>query len=249
MVQRPQNTRRSIIEEIISGITEAFRLIATLDPALLEIVTLSLRVSGIALLFSTLIGIPLGAAMGLNRFPGRRLIIALLYTGMGFPPVVVGLFVYLMLSRSGPLGQLRAAIIPDLFTPGAMVIAQTIISFPLVSGFTMAAVMGVDPNLRQQVRSLGATKWQTTKAILIEARIGVIVSIIAGFGSIISEVGAVMMVGGNIEGSTRMLTTAIVLETRKGNFDLAMAIGVILLAISFLANLAMLRLQGRTFDE
>jgi tungstate transport system permease protein len=212
-------------------------------------VTLSLRVSGIALLFSTLIGIPLGAAMGLNRFPGRRLIIALLYTGMGFPPVVVGLFVYLMLSRSGPLGQLRAAIIPDLFTPGAMVIAQTIISFPLVSGFTMAAVMGVDPNLRQQVRSLGATKWQTTKAILIEARIGVIVSIIAGFGSIISEVGAVMMVGGNIEGSTRMLTTAIVLETRKGNFDLAMAIGVILLAISFLANLAMLRLQGRTFDE
>jgi tungstate transport system permease protein len=249
LVQRPQNTRRSIIEEIISGITEAFRLIATLDPALLEIVTLSLRVSGIALLFSTLIGIPLGAAMGLNRFPGRRLIIALLYTGMGFPPVVVGLFVYLMLSRSGPLGQLRAAIIPDLFTPGAMVIAQTIISFPLVSGFTMAAVMGVDPNLRQQVRSLGATKWQTTKAILIEARIGVIVSIIAGFGSIISEVGAVMMVGGNIEGSTRMLTTAIVLETRKGNFDLAMAIGVILLAISFLANLAMLRLQGRTFDE
>jgi tungstate transport system permease protein len=249
LVQRPQNTRRSIIEELISGITEAFRLIATLDPALLEIVTLSLRVSGIALLFSTLIGIPLGAAMGLNRFPGRRLIIALLYTGMGFPPVVVGLFVYLMLSRSGPLGQLRAAIIPDLFTPGAMVIAQTIISFPLVSGFTMAAVMGVDPNLRQQVRSLGATKWQTTKAILIEARIGVIVSIIAGFGSIISEVGAVMMVGGNIEGSTRMLTTAIVLETRKGNFDLAMAIGVILLAISFLANLAMLRLQGRTFDE
>ena len=229
--------------------SQAFHLIVTLDPALLEIVRLSLRVSGTALLFSTLIGIPLGAAMGLNRFAGRRLVIALLYTGMGFPPVVVGLFVYLMLSRNGPLGQMTLVAIPNLFTPGAMVVAQTVISFPLVAGFTMAAVMGVDPGLRRQVRSLGATGWQATVAILVEARIGVIVSVIAGFGSIISEVGAVMMVGGNIEGSTRMLTTAIVLETRKGNFDLAMAIGVILLAISFLANLAMLRLQGRTFDE
>lgn len=210
---------------------------------------LSLRVSGTALLFSTLIGIPLGAMMGLNRFLGRRLVIALLYTGMGFPPVVVGLFVYLMLSRNGPLGQLGAPIIPDLFTPGAMVLAQTVISFPLVAGFTMAAVMGIDPGLRRQVQALGATPWQTTLAILVEARIGVIVSIIAGFGSIISEVGAVMMVGGNIEGSTRMLTTAIVLETRKGNFDLAMAIGVILLAISFVTNLVMLHLQGRIFDE
>jgi tungstate transport system permease protein len=187
--------------------------------------------------------------MGLSRFAGRKLVIALLYTGMGFPPVVVGLFVYLMLSRSGPLGQLDSALIPALFTPAAMVVAQTIISFPLVAGFTMAAVMGVDPALRQQVQSLGATRGQTTVAILTEARIGVIVSIIAGFGSIISEVGAVMMVGGNIEHSTRVLTTAIVLETRKGNFDLAMAIGVVLLGISFLTNVAMLRLQGRTFDE
>jgi len=212
-------------------------------------VALSLRVSGTALLCSTLIGIPLGAALGLSRFFGRRIVIALLYTGMGFPPVVVGLFVYLMLSRSGPLGQLNAPLIPTLFTPGAMVVAQTIISFPLVAGFTMAAVMGVDPQLRLQVRALGATNWQTTLAILTEARIGVIVSVIAGFGSIISEVGAVMMVGGNIEHSTRVLTTAIVLETRQGNFDLAMAIGVVLLGISFLTNVAMLRLQGRTFDE
>jgi tungstate transport system permease protein len=230
-------------------LAEAFRLIVTLDPALFEIIILSLRVSGTALLFSTVIGIPLGAAMGLSRFAGRKLVIALLYTGMGFPPVVVGLFVYLMLSRSGPLGQLDSALIPALFTPAAMVVAQTIISFPLVAGFTMAAVMGVDPALRQQVQSLGATRGQTTVAILTEARIGVIVSIIAGFGSIISEVGAVMMVGGNIEHSTRVLTTAIVLETRKGNFDLAMAIGVVLLGISFLTNVAMLRLQGRTFDE
>jgi tungstate transport system permease protein len=206
-------------------------------------------VSGTALLFSTLIGIPLGAALGLSRFLGRRLVIALLYTGMGFPPVVVGLFVYLMLSRSGPLGQLNAPPIPALFTPAAMVVAQCIISFPLVAGFTMAAVMGVDPQLRLQLQSLGATRWQTTLTILMEARVGVVVSVIAGFGSIISEVGAVMMVGGNIEGRTRVLTTAIVLETRKGNFDLAMALGVVLLALSFAANVAMLRLQGRTFDE
>ena len=234
---------------MLRGLTEAIRLIFTLDESLFEIIGLSLRVSGIALLFSTVIGIPLGAAMGLNRFVGRRLVIALLYTGMGFPPVVVGLFVYLTLSRSGPLGQLNASLIPELFTPAAMIVAQTIISFPLVAGFTMAAVMGVDPQLRLQVQALGATKGQTTMAILSEARIGVIVSIIAGFGAIISEVGAVMMVGGNIEHKTRVLTTAIVLETRKGNFDLAMAIGVVLLGLSFLTNVAMLRLQGRTFDE
>jgi tungstate transport system permease protein len=212
-------------------------------------VALSLRVSGTALLFSTLIGIPLGAALGLSRFAGRRLLIALLYTGMGFPPVVVGLFVYLMLSRSGPLGGLDSPLVPALFTPGAMVAAQSIISFPLVAGFTMAAVMGVDPQLRQQVRSLGATRWQATLAVVMEARVGVIVAVIAGFGSIISEVGAVMMVGGNIEGRTRVLTTAIVLETRKGNFDMAMALGVILLGLSFLANAAMLSLQGRSFSE
>lgn len=214
-----------------------------------EIILLSLQVSGIALLFSTLIGIPLGAFMGLTRFPGRRLFIALLYTGMGFPPVVIGLFVYVMLSRSGPLGSLHWSWLPSLFTPAAMMLAQTIISFPLVAGFTMAAVMGVDPQLRQQVLALGATKRQTALTILGEARIGVIVSIIAGFGSIISEVGAVILVGGNIEGRTRVLTTAIVLETRKGNFELALALGAVLLGITFIANLAMLRLQGKSFDE
>jgi tungstate transport system permease protein len=214
-----------------------------------EIILLSLQVSGIALLFSTLIGIPLGAFMGLSRFVGRRLMIALLYTGMGFPPVVIGLFVYVLLSRSGPLGSLNWSWLPSLFTPSAMILAQTIISFPLVAGFTMAAVMGVDPQLRQQVLALGATKRQAAWTILGEARIGVIVSIIAGFGSIISEVGAVMLVGGNIEGRTRVLTTAIVLETRKGNFNLALALGAVLLAITFITNVAMLRLQGKSFDE
>ncbi len=237
------------IDEILRGLTQAIHLIATRDSGLFEIVRLSLRVSGTALLFSTLIGIPLGAGLGLSRFAGRRLVMALLYTGMGFPPVVVGLFVYLMLSRSGPLGQLDWPVVPSLFTPAAMVVAQCIISFPLVAGFTMAAVIGVDPQLRQQVRALGATRWQTTLTVLLEARVGVIVSVIAGFGSIISEVGAVMMVGGNIEHHTRVLTTAIVLETRKGSFDLAMALGVVLLGLSFFTNVAMLYLQGRTFDR
>ena len=228
---------------------QAVELIFSGDSALREIVLLSLRVSGIALVFSTIVGIPLGALLGLTRFLGRRLVISLLYTGMGFPPVVIGLLVYVVLSRSGPLGQIDAGWVPRLFTPAAMIVAQAIISFPLVAGFTMAAVMGVDPQLRLQTLSLGATRLQTAWTIIMEARVGVIVSIVAGFGSIISEVGAVMLVGGNIEHRTRVLTTAIVLETRKGNFELAMAVGVILLTIAFITNLAMLALQGRTFSE
>lgn len=232
------------MKDLLQGVVQAFGLIISLDPALYEVIWLSLYVSGVALAYSTVIGIPMGALLGLKRFTGRKLVMALLYTGMGFPPVVVGLFVYLILSRSGPLGTLAW-----LFTPRAIIVAQTIISFPLVAGFTMAAVMGVDPNLRRQLLALGATGWQATLAILAEARIGVIVSVIAGFGSVISEVGAVILVGGNIEGKTRTLTTAIVLETRKGNFDLAIALGVILLFISFLVNLAMLRMQGRGVNQ
>lgn len=220
-----------------------------MDSEFLHIVILSLQVSGTALIFSSLVGVPLGVVMGLSRFIGRKLWVALLYTGMGFPPVVIGLFVYILLSRNGVLGQLNWPWVPQLFTPEAMIVAQTVISFPLVAGFTMAAVMGVDPQLRQQVMALGATKRQSALAVLREARVGVIVSIIAGFGSIISEVGAVMLVGGNIEGRTRVLTTAIVLETRRGNFELALALGGFLLLITFLANLAMLRMQGKAFDE
>lgn len=212
----------------------------------LEILILSLRVSGIALLLSACIGLPLGIIVGLRKFTGKGLVTALLYTGMGFPPVVIGLFVYLLLSRNGMLGSLNLPIVPDLFTPGAMIVAQTIIAFPLVAGFSMAAVMAVDPQLRLQVLSLGATRGQAVLAILKEARIGVIAAIAAGFGSIISEVGAVMLVGGNIEGSTRVMTTAIVLETRKGNFDLAISLGILLLVITFITNLLILRMQGRS---
>lgn len=203
-----------------------------------------MQVSGVALLISALIGIPLGAVMGLTRFWGRRLLVVIVYTGMGLPPVVVGLFVYLMLSRSGPLGALNWPWLPALFTPAAMIVAQIIIATPLVAGFTMAAVMGVNPELRQQIEALGATPFQRTLTILTEARMGVIVAIVAGFGGIISEVGAVMLVGGNIDHKTRVLTTAIVLETRKGDFSLAIALGVVLLMLAFISNLFMMQLQG-----
>ena len=229
--------------ELLQGFRQAIALILSFDPVLYEIIVFSLVVSGIALAISTLVGLPLGVVLGLRRFFGRRLATALVYTGMGFPPVVIGLFVYLMLSRSGPLGTLGW-----LFTPSAIIVAQVIISLPLVAGFTMAAVMGVDPNLRQQLMSLGATDWQTILATLVEARVGVIVSIVAGFGAVISEVGAVILVGGNIEGKTRTLTTAIVLETHKGNFDLAIALGIILIFITFLINLILMRFQGSSME-
>lgn len=234
---------------MLDGFIEAFTLIIGGDSQLAEIVLLSLRVSGIALLISTIFGVPLGAFLGLARFRGRRLSVALVYTGMAFPPVVIGLFVYLMLSRSGVLGSLDLPWLPKLFTPEAMIVAQVIIAFPLVAGFTMAAVQGVDPALRLQVQALGASRWQTTWAILEEARVGVIAAVVAGFGGIISEVGAVMLVGGNIAGQTRVLTTAIVLETNKGNFGLALALGAILLSMAFATNFIILRLQGRSFDE
>ncbi len=228
------------MNDLLSGLSHALRLIFGGDAATAAIVALSLQVSGLALLLSALIGVPLGAWLGLRSFAARRLVVALLYTGMGFPPVVIGLFVYLLLSRAGPLGGLAW-----LFTPRAMVLAQTILGLPLVAGLTLAAVEGADPALRLQVRALGATGAQTTLALLWEVRAGVIAAIMAGFGAIISEVGAVMLVGGNIEGSTRVLTTAIVLETRKGNFDLALALAFVLLGLTFAINLAVLRLQRR----
>ncbi|MCB8919208.1 MAG: ABC transporter permease [Ardenticatenaceae bacterium] len=221
-----------------SALSEAVRLIFSGDPALWEIVGLSLLVSGSALLIAALVGIPAGAWLGLRRFRGQRWITASIYTGMGFPPVVVGLVVYLLLSRQGVLGGLDW-----LFTPPAMILAQVILALPLIVGVTMTAVRGVGSELRLQLRSLGATEWQMTRTILHEARFGVIVGLVAGFGAAISEVGAVMLVGGNIEGRTRVLTTAIVLETRRGNFDLALALGIILLGLAFLANVLAVRLQ------
>jgi len=228
------------MDTIVAAFVEALKLILSFDSVVLDIVWRSLQVTGWALLFSTLIGIPLGAWFALHDFPGKRIFTAFIYTGMGLPPVVVGLVVYLLLSRSGPLGNLGW-----LFTLPAMVVAQTIIATPLLIGVTLSSVLAIDPALRTQLRALGATEWQATVALLIEARFGLIVGLVAGFGSIISEVGAVMLVGGNIDGHTRVLTTAVVLETRRGNFDLALALGIILLALSFMTNFTLVMLQGR----
>ncbi len=230
------------MKDIISGFFQAINLIFHADPTLYQIVARSLSLSGVSLFVSALIGIPMGAWLGFKNFIGRGIVTVFLYTGMGLPPVVVGLFVYLMLSRTGPFGDLHW-----LFSLKAMIVAQVIISFPLVAGFTMAAVMGLDPRLSRQIRALGATPWQTALTMLREARTGVIVSIVAGFGAIISEVGSVMMVGGNIAGHTRVLTTAIVLETQKGNFDLAMALGIILLGLTFITNSLILWMQEGHF--
>jgi tungstate transport system permease protein len=210
------------------------------DSELWPIVILSLRVSATAVLTSTLIGVPLGAWLGLTRSRLRGSLAALVYTGMGLPPVVVGLLVYLLLSRSGPL-----AFLSWLFTPKAMVLAQVILAVPFVTGITMSAVAAVPAELFAQVRSLGASKWQTRWAIVREARLGVFLAVAAAFGRSISEVGAVLMVGGNIQNQTRVLTTAIVLETGKGEFALALALGGWLLALALAVNLAIVRLQGR----
>ena len=224
----------------VQGFLHAIQMILSFDPALMEIVRLSLTVSGLALVISAMMGLPAGIILGLKDFPGKRLVVAIVYTGMGLPPVVVGLTIYILLSRQGPLGELGW-----LFTPKAMVITQFILSLPLIIGFTMTAIAAVPPALSMQLRSLGATQRQIVFTLLYEARAGVLAALIAGFGAIISEVGSVMIVGGNIEHKTRVLTTSIVLETRRGNFSLAIALGIILLTITFSANWMLLHLQGR----
>ncbi|MBI5053154.1 MAG: ABC transporter permease [Chloroflexi bacterium] len=207
---------------------------------MLEIISLTLFVSGVALVIATIIGVPLGAMLALRAMPLKKIIGLIIYTGIGLPPVVVGLAVYIFLSREGALGWLGW-----LFTPSAMITAQVIIALPIVIGLTTSAVENVNPELRLQIRSLGATPNQVMWTILSEARSGVVAAIVAAFGGIISEVGAVMLVGGNIEGSTRVLTTAIVLETRKGDFALALALGGVLLTLTLITNFFLLRLNKR----
>jgi tungstate transport system permease protein len=233
------------MEQVWNGIIEGLRLFFTGDPVLWEIILLSAKVSGIALLISAIIGIPLGAFLGLVHFPGKKFVQALIYTGMGLPPVVVGLAIYLLLSRSGILGPLNLPGVPELFTVPAMIVAQVVIATPLVIGYTMSSVAEVSLELRLQLQSLGATRSQIIQAVLGEARFGVVVALVGGLGSIISEVGAVMMVGGNIDGSTRVLTTAIMLESRRGNFNLAIGLGIVLLLISFAINFGVTQIQGK----
>ena len=206
-----------------------------------SIVLLSLYVSGSALLIASLIGLPIGASLALKPPRAHKIIELIIYTGMGLPPVVVGLFVYLLISRSGPLGWLGW-----LFTPTAMIAAQVIIALPLVIGLTLTAVQSVDPQLRLQVRSLGASPAQVMRTILWEARLGVVAALLTAYGRLAAEVGAVMLVGGNIQGSTRVLTTSIVLETRQGNFELALALGGVLIVLTFITNFFLVRLSGQT---
>lgn len=219
------------MDSLFSGFITAFSLILHLNPELFGIILLSLKVSGIALLIATAFGLPAGALLGLTRFPGRALAISTANTFMGLPPVVVGLFVYLLLSRKGPLGFLGL-----LYSPSAMIIAQTILAIPIVTALCQSAIVNVDPIIRQAARTLGATPRQVTITIINEARYGILSAIIAAFGRVMAEVGSILIVGGNIAGYTRVMTTTIALETDKGNFELALALGIILLAISFGIN-------------
>jgi tungstate transport system permease protein len=222
------------MHSITEGFSAAFRLIIGLNPELLRIILLSVQVSGSALAVATLLGLPMGACLALRRLPWRGLLISLLNTGMGLPPVAVGLFLYLLLSRSGPLGCIGL-----LYTPAAMVVAQAILAFPIVASLSQAAIAAVDPVIRQAAVTLGATPFQETLAVVREARYAIVAGVLAGLGRVMAEVGAILIVGGNIAGYTRVMTTTIALETDKGNFELAIALGIILLALSFAITVAL----------
>lgn len=210
------------------------------DPEIFQITALSIKVSALATGISLLLGLPFGTLLGLGKFPARPFILSLMNTGMGLPPVVVGLAVAMSLWRSGPLGDWHL-----IYTPAAIVIAQVIIAFPVVTGLTAAALQALDPGLQLQLLGLGASRFQMIWLLWREARLPLLAALMAGFGSVISEVGASMMVGGNIRNQTRVLTTAIVLETSKGEFPMALALGALLLVITFLVNLALTWIQQR----
>lgn len=217
--------------EIWRGLVEACKLIARLDPYVLKVTAFTLYVCSIATLAGMVLGIPLGALLALHRFPGRKLLVTLVNAGMGLPPVVVGLFVYLLLNRRGPLGFLGW-----LYTPRAIILAELVLAFPLVAGITMAALQDVDPRLMLQLRSLGAGRVRAALTLMRERRLSLLAAVIAGFGGVISEVGAAMMVGGNLmlhgQPYTRTLTTALVLEVNRGESIRAIALGLILLGIT-----------------
>jgi tungstate transport system permease protein len=232
------------VDLIWEGINQAFEMLRNLNPEVLEITLLSLKLSGIATLVSLLIGLPLGTALALGLFPTRRFWLSIVNTGMALPPVVVGLSVSILLWRSGPLGGLGL-----IYTPAAIVIAQVVIAAPMVTGLTVAALQHQDPRLRTQLYGLGASRIQMVWHLWREARLPLLAALMAGFGAVISEVGAVMMVGGNLLGHTRVLTTAIVMETGRGQFAPAIALGVILLLVAFLVNIVLTWVQQRSSHE
>src|SRR5205809_2920290 len=223
-----------------SGFRQALALIVGADGEIWEILWLSLQVSGTATLISLALGVPAGAALALARFRGRGLVVSAVNTGMGLPPVVVGLFVTLVLWRSGPFGDLEI-----LYTPAAIVAAQAVIAAPIVTGITLAAVQQVPREFRLQLLALGASRVQMIWVVLREARLPMLAAVMAGFGGVISEIGASIMVGGNIQGQTRTLTTELVLETSKGNFEAAIALSLLLLVLVFLVNWALTSIQQR----
>ncbi|MCK5567908.1 MAG: ABC transporter permease [Actinomycetia bacterium] len=216
---------------IWEGIKQAVVLLFTGNREIYEILLMTIMVSGLSLLFSILIGIPLGIGIGLNKFPGKNLVTTIVNTGMSIPPVAVGLIITLMIWRSGPLGYLEL-----MYTPAAMIIAQIIIASPIITGITAAAVQQISHKLIQQAQTLGANRTQMLWILLKEIKLAVLVAIAAGFGRAISEVGAVLIIGGNIKGKTRVLTTATIQMMRMGKFDVAIALVVILLLLSFGIN-------------
>ena len=225
---------------VVEGVRRALGLLLGADPEIVEVLLFSLQVSGSATLLALALGVPAGAALALARFPGRTLLVSAVNTGMGFPPVVVGLFVSLLLWRSGPLGALEM-----LYTPAAIVLAQAVIATPIVTGITLAAVQNVPGMFRLQLLGLGASRVQAALWVLREARLPMLAAVMAGFGGVISEIGASLMVGGNIKGQTRTLTTALVLETSQGNFEAAIALALLLLVLMFLVTWALTALQQR----
>ncbi|WP_353106891.1 ABC transporter permease [Acetoanaerobium noterae] len=225
---------------IIEGLKKAIHMILTGDPEVLRITLLTLQVSGTATLISLIIGVPFGTVLALKRFPGRDFLMSIVNTGMGMPPVVAGLWISILLWRSGPLGSLNL-----IYTPTAIIIAQAVIASPIVVGLTSAAISQVDPKLRLQIKALGATKLQYLWFLLKEARFSLLAAVIAGFGAVVSEVGASMMVGGNVKGLSRVLTTATVMEVSKGNFDVAIALSAILVLVSYLTTLWLTVLQQK----
>jgi tungstate transport system permease protein len=228
------------MDVVWDALREALDLLFSGDPQTFEIIGLSLRISLTATAIAFALGLPLGMLLAFGRFRGRRLALATVHTGMGMPPVVVGLVVTVALWRSGPLGQLEL-----LYTPSAMILAQAAIGTPLVAGISAAALQQVDPDFRVQMQALGASRLRSLWAVAVEARLPLLAAVMAGFGAAVSEVGAAMMVGGNIAGETRVLTTAAVLETSKGNLALAVAFGLILLLLAFAVNLVLTLAQQR----
>jgi tungstate transport system permease protein len=228
------------MDVIWDALRDAVELLFSGDGETFEIIALSLRISLTATAIAFALGLPLGMLLAFGRFRGRRLALAAVHTGMGMPPVVVGLIVTVALWRSGPLGGLEL-----LYTPSAMMVAQAAIGTPLVAGISAAALQQVDPDFRVQMQALGASRLRSLWAVAVEARLPLLAAVMAGFGAAVSEVGAAMMVGGNIAGETRVLTTAAVLETSKGNLALAVALGLILLLLAFAVNLVLTLAQQR----